>query len=109
MPGSAIGRSRRLPRVPAVLAVLAVLTSVPARSPAAPPDSSPTVTCSFSHSAYSGWCKQTAPVPKDGSGDQVCRDILSCLNDVQCNATYCNATTVRGGWKLESVQVEAGK
>jgi hypothetical protein len=26
------------------------------------------------------------------------------LNDSRCTATYCNATTIRGGWKLESVK-----
>jgi len=106
---SSIAGSRRLRGVPELLVVLALLTAIPARSPAAPPDATPTVTCSFSNPAYSGWCKQNAPVPKDGSGEQVCNGILKCLNDVQCNTTYCNATTLRGGWKLESVQVEPHK
>src|SRR6266566_6829500 len=33
-----------------------------------------------------------------------CAQVLSCLNDVRCIKTYCNATTIRTGWKLEKVE-----
>jgi len=62
------------------------------------------VTCSFSNPAYSGWCKENAAVPEGGSAEGVCRGILSCLNDPACSKTYCSATTVRSGWKLEAVE-----
>jgi len=97
-----------MPKRVAVLVALAALVRLSSAGRAEPSADSPkTVTCSFSHPAYSGWCKQNAPIPKDATGDQVCQDILRCLNDTQCSETYCNATTLRGGWKLESV--DAGK
>ncbi len=69
-------------------------------------DKPQTVTCSFSNPSYSGWCNQNAAVPKDGTPEQVCQGILNCLNDTQCNATYCDATQLRGGWKLEQVEAK---
>ena len=101
---------RCLPLVPALLAVLAVagLASAPSAGSSTPPDAPASVTCSFSNPAYAGWCRQNASIPKDGTAEQVCNGILRCLNDTQCNATYCSATTLRGGWKLEAVEV-AGK
>ena len=75
-----------------------------------PDDSKPKrITCSFSNPGYSGYCREMADVPKNGTGDAVCADILTCLNDNACIKTYCQATTVRGGWKLESVKEEEKK
>lgn len=74
-------------------------TSVPAADP------EPRVTCSFSHPSYSGLCKQTETLSKGTSGKEACESILECLNDSRCIKTYCDATTIRGGWKLESVEV----
>jgi hypothetical protein len=73
-------------------------------APAPAADETGTVTCSFSHPAYSGNCKQTERIPKDGSAKAVCQDILDCLNNVRCTKTYCNATQIRSGWKLESAE-----
>lgn len=75
----------------------------PLPRPAADP--SPTVTCSFSHPSYSGMCKQSEALPKGTTGKEACESILSCLNDSRCIKTYCDATTIRGGWKLETVEV----
>lgn len=72
-------------------------------------DKPPTVTCSFSNPSYSGWCKQNAPLPSGGSAQQVCQGILNCLNNAQCNETFCNATQLRGNWKLESIAVDGQK
>jgi hypothetical protein len=84
--------------------LLALARLVAARTP---DDSRPKrVTCSFSNPAYSGYCRETADVPKDGTGNVVCADVLACLNDTSCIKTYCQASTVRGGWKLESVKEE---
>jgi len=100
---------RRLvwPGTAALLAasLLALTRLAAARTPDAPKR----VTCSFSNPAYSGFCRETADVPKDGTADAVCADILACLNDTACIRTYCQATTVRGGWKLESVKEEEKK
>jgi hypothetical protein len=102
---------RRLRLVPALLAVLAFATFAPSPSAGSPtpPDAPASVTCSFSNPSHAGWCKQNASIPKDGTAEQVCNGILRCLNDTRCNATYCSATTLRGGWKLEAVQVDGKK
>ena len=97
------------PRIAALLALLLVAAAallaargrVEAQNP--PPTS---VTCSFSNPSYSGWCKQTQPIPQNGSAQQVCENILSCLNNTQCNETFCNATQIRGGWKIEKVETK---
>jgi hypothetical protein len=73
-------------------------------APAPAADETGTVTCSFSNPAYSGYCTQTERIPKDGSAKAVCQDILDCLNNVRCTKTYCNATQIRSGWKLESAE-----
>jgi hypothetical protein len=65
-----------------------------------------TVTCTFSHSSYSGLCRQTEVLEKDTTGKQACESILACLNDQRCIKTYCDATTIRGGWRLESVEAQ---
>ena len=95
---------------PAAAAVLpASLFGLSRVRPARTPDAPRWATCSFSNPAYSGYCRETADVPKDGTGSAVCADILACLNDTACIKTYCQATTVRGGWKLESVKEEEKK
>jgi hypothetical protein len=67
------------------------------------------VTCSFSNPSYSGYCRQDASVPEGRSPEEVCQGILKCLNDVRCVQTYCNATEIRGHWKLEAVEVRGEK
>jgi hypothetical protein len=64
----------------------------------------PRVTCAFSNPRYSGWCRVTEDVPEGTKPESVCQDVLSCLNEVSCTKTYCNATEVRGGWRLETVE-----
>jgi hypothetical protein len=71
-------------------------------------DAPKNVTCSFSNPSYSGWCRETQPLQQGGSAEQACQDILSCLNNPQCNETFCNATQIRGGWKIEKVEVSGG-
>jgi hypothetical protein len=72
--------------------------------PATTPGAVSTVTCALSHPSYSGWCRVTRELPRGATAGKVCSRVLACLNDSRCNRTYCNATTIRGGWKLESVQ-----
>jgi len=63
-----------------------------------------TVTCAFSNPGYSGWCRVTEPLGAGKRARGVCAQVLTCLNDVRCTRTYCEATTIRGGWKLEKVE-----
>jgi hypothetical protein len=75
-----------------------------------PPQSTPkpsetyTVECSFSNPGYSGYCGVSEKVSRSVSPGAACQNVLSCLNNSQCTKTYCNATTIRGGWKLESAK-----
>jgi hypothetical protein len=99
-----IKRNRVLFALSLVVLVFVVFSS--AGSGTQSSDKPQTVTCSFSNPGYSGWCKQNSPIPKDGSAEQVCQGILNCLNNTQCNETFCNATELRGGWKLEKVEAK---
>lgn len=65
------------------------------------PEGAYTVECVFSNPAYSGRCTVSEETPKAATPRKACETILSCLNDTRCTKTYCNATTIRGGWKLE--------
>jgi hypothetical protein len=69
-----------------------------------PPGAASTVTCDFSNPGYSGWCRVTRQLRPDARPRGLCSNVLACLNEVRCNKTYCNATTIRGGWKLEKVE-----
>jgi hypothetical protein len=93
----------RLRPVSLLLVVVAAAVAASARQPPASAGATRTVTCSFSNPGYSGWCRQTETVPTGRSSSAVCRDILRCLNDTLCTKTYCNATGIRGNWKLEKV------
>lgn len=59
-------------------------------------------TCVFTHRAFSGKCTQTVDVQEGSTANDACAAVLDCLNDVRCAKTYCAATSLRGGWKLES-------
>ena len=63
-----------------------------------------TATCVLSNPAYSGSCTETVPIAQGSTAAQACQSVLQCLNDVGCLKTYCNATTLRSGWKLESAK-----
>jgi hypothetical protein len=63
-------------------------------------------TCSFSNVRYSGWCRATENIPEGSNPDEVCQRILNCLNDTGCTKTYCNATDIRGGWRLEKIEAQ---
>ena len=91
------------------LVLVTCLFLVPSSGATQSSDKPKTVTCSFSNPGYSGWCKQNAPLPGGGSAQQVCQGILNCLNNTQCNETFCNATQLRGNWKLESIAVDGQK
>lgn len=94
----------------ASLALAALLTAVMVPSPAAGQHETPAgtrqasakATCVFAHRAYSGKCTQTVEVEEGSTANDACSVVLDCLNDVRCTKTYCGATSLRGGWKLES-------
>ncbi|MBZ5551913.1 MAG: hypothetical protein LAO21_04265 [Acidobacteriia bacterium] len=68
-----------------------------------------TAMCTFTNPAYSGACKESAPMKEDESAEDACNPILQCLNDVRCPKTYCGGTTIREGWKLDSAKESEGK
>ena len=89
----------------ASLAVLSVLglTGSSSRTPEQEPrQGPPTASCVFTNPSYSGRCVETAEVPSGSSPQEACESILRCLNDVGCAKTYCRATEIRSGWRLES-------
>lgn len=94
----------------ASLALAALLAAVLAPSPAAGQHETEVgtrqapagATCVFTHPAYSGKCTQNVEVAEGSTANDACSMVLDCLNDVRCTKTYCNATSLRGGWRLES-------
>src|SRR6266542_28805 len=68
------------------------------------PGAASTVTCDFSNPGYSGWCRVTKELRPGKRPRGFCSQVLACLNDVRCIRTYCNATTIRSGCKLEKVE-----
>ena len=74
----------------------------------APPEETYTVECTFANPAYSGPCAVSDKVSQKLTPRAACTEILSCLNSAQCLKTYCNATTVRGGWSLVKAERRAG-
>lgn len=88
-----------------LLVLLLSSLSLSVRAGAAQPNPTPAETyvveCSFTNPAYTGTCGVSEETPTSVPPRKACQQILSCLNNVQCSGkTYCNATTVRGGWKL---------
>lgn len=79
-------------------------SSTQASVPSTTPGAAPTVTCDFSNPGYSGWCRVTKQLRPGKRPRGFCSQVLACLNDVRCIRTYCNATRIRGGWKLEKVE-----
>jgi hypothetical protein len=89
-----------------VLAACVFLAAAPRQPPA---QEKPAVSCAFSNPAYAGLCHEKAPLQENQTPEQACQGILACLNDSRCLRSYCNATTVRGGWKLASATADASK
>jgi hypothetical protein len=91
-----------------VLAVL-LLVLVPGARPATSQGAATAgkATCVFSNPAFAGKCVENVDISKGSSAKQACESILNCLNNTGCLKTYCQATTVRTGWKLESAKAAA--
>jgi hypothetical protein len=87
--------------VSALLLFLLASTGGRSAAPAPPPVMA---TCVFSNPGFAGKCVEKVEVGQGGSPQQACASILACLNDTRCLKTYCQATTIREGWKLESAK-----
>jgi len=98
---SAITGFRRRALLSAVLLTLGLARG---SSWASDPTPGPQATCVLSNPAFSGPCTQTTPLAPGATAAKACESVLQCLNDVRCLKTYCNATEVRSGWKLESAK-----
>ena len=97
--------------IPVTLVAVLLSLNLPSDSPRVPvalDDSKApqSATCSFSNVRFSGWCRATENIPEGSTADEVCQKVLNCLNDTACTKTYCNATDIRGGWKLEKVEAQ---
>ncbi len=89
---------------------LAAGSAAPAAPPApAPAAASPAATCVFSHPAFAGKCQENAAIPAGSNEQKTCESILQCLNDSRCAKTYCQATEIRTGWKLESAKLSGSR
>ena len=87
----------------AIAAWIVISTSGAVGSPP-PPNEATRADCALSNPAYSGWCRQSVPVPSGSTPQKACEAVLSCLNGNACAANYCNAPNIRGGWKLEEAK-----
>ncbi len=65
----------------------------------------PRVNCAYSNPSYSGWCRRTAPVPKELTPLQACEAVLACMNGSPCEGFTqpCDPDNW-SGWRLEEVQ-----
>ena len=93
----------------AILAGVFLFAVFPARSQSEAPPPPVNVKCTFANPSYSGKCVENASGPKGSDPKEPCASILACLNDTKCIKTFCQATTIRGGWTLESAAEEAEK
>jgi hypothetical protein len=94
-------------RVAAVVFAACFVFSLEGRSARAAAAQAPArATCVLIHPAFAGKCTETAEVPEGSTARQACESILSCMNNVACTKTYCQATTIRQGWKLESAELK---
>ena len=87
-----------------LLLLVAHRGSSAASASVAPPPQQASATCVFSNPAFAGKCTETAAVANGSTPQKACQEILQCLNSVDCLKTYCQATTVRQGWTLESAK-----
>ncbi len=88
------------------LALVALLLFSTNRAVGSPPPKvdAPKADCAFSNAGYSGWCRQTVPMPAGTTPKQVCEAVLRCLNGNACESNYCNAQNIRSGWRLEEAK-----
>jgi len=102
--GSVVSAITGFRRRAALAAVLLTLGLARGSSSGSDPTPGPQATCVLSNPGFSGLCTQTTPLAPGATVAKACESVLQCLNDVNCLKTYCSATTLRSGWKLESVK-----
>ncbi len=85
----------------AVAAAFALAMSASSHPGPAPPVD---VRCTLSNPSYAGDCiEKTTRTARQKPAD-ACQPILDCLNNPRCTASYCQATTIRQGWKLKTAE-----
>lgn len=87
--------SERIAQLTQYLASIQKGNGAPHEGPAA-------ASCVFRNPSGAERCTETADIRQGSSPHEVCEEILRCLNNEGCIKTYCQATTIRRGWKLES-------
>ena len=92
----------------AKLARLTLLSIFFAGAPLLAADTGSTAVCRFSNAAYSGYCTERVAVPEGSTPEKECGAVLDCLNSTGCTKTYCQSTTIRQGWRLESAKPAGG-
>ena len=81
-------------RVTLGLALLAWLLFGEAAAPAAAQQKKPKPPCCFNHPQFAGTCSV------EPSASETCSSVLGYLNNPNATGkSYCNSTTIRGGWK----------
>lgn len=60
--------------------------------------------CVLSHPSLPAPCTEAVPLPPGGTAQDACSAVLACLDDPRCIKTYCQGTTIRQGWALESAR-----
>ena len=91
----------------AILLLVALSLSGPATGARVTPVAPPALECVFEHPRYVGSCTEEVTPQENQTHLQACRAILACLNNPQCVKSYCQATTLRGGWTLVSPRAGA--
>jgi hypothetical protein len=94
----------RITAWPLALVALTLFSTTRAVGSPSPKADAPKADCAFSNPAYSGWCRQTVPMPADTTPKQACEAVLRCLNGNACESNYCNAQNIRSGWRLEEAK-----
>jgi len=85
-----------------ILLLLAISLSGPAAGGPMAPVARPALACVFEHPRYVGSCTEEVTPQENQTHVQACQAVLACLNNPQCVKSYCQATTLRGGWTLVS-------
>jgi hypothetical protein len=86
----------------AVFVTVRTHAQAPAQPQQGPTPPTANARCTFTNPSYSGKCVETVPIGEGGTPASACREILSCLNNPMCTRTFCQATTIRTNWQLES-------
>jgi hypothetical protein len=90
-----------MPKTLVILQMVAASAGLAVRGAEAP---TLKVSCTFTNPAHAGSCVINATRKQDEKPAAACKPILDCLNNPRCVKSYCDATTLRQGWKLVSAK-----